>query len=115
MLPGKTNTVTIAHFAQGKDTHGAKADGAEILEDRRENVDAVIGRSSRENLWKIVVAGNLSAISSEPKAWSITSNDGRTFNCQRATFRPPIERLGESEHTLIFAEQVGEMDTEARF
>lgn len=108
MLPGKTNTVTIEHMAQSRDAHGAKVDGAV---DSTTTEDAVIGRASAGNLWKISVSGNYSSIALGPSEWRITDNLGRVFNVAKVTYRPPIERLGESEHTLIFAEQVGEVDT----
>lgn len=107
-LPGKTNTVTIEHLTQTRDPHGGKVDGAA---DSTAVEDAVIGRPSLGNLWKIVVSGNYGAISQGPSEWKITDDFGRIFNCTKATYRPPIERLGESEHTLVFAELVGEVDS----
>ena len=110
-LPGKNSTVTIEHLTQTRDPHGGKVDGAP---DSTATEDAMINRASLGNLWRILVAGNYGAISLAPSEWRVTDQDGRVFNVTKATYRAPIERIGESEHTLLFAELVGEKNSEVR-
>lgn len=106
---GQNSTVTIEHLTQTRDAHGGKVDGA--ADETHPDLPAVISRASLGNLWRLTVAGNWTRIGEAPSEWRITDEYGRSFSPTRATYRPPIEQLGESEHTLLFAELHGEVDT----
>jgi hypothetical protein len=103
---GANTTVTVEHLATTRDSHGGKQEGA--ADQTFANVDATIVRSSAGNLWRIMLAGNFSAISQGPDEWRVTDAAGRVFGPQRATYRAPVEQIGESESTLVFAELHGE-------
>lgn len=107
-LPGSNAVVTIAHLTQTRGPHGDKTDGEP--DQSFPGVEAVVERPARGNLFRVTVAGNFGQITKAPSEWQITDNQGRTFGCVKATYRPPIERLAESEHTLIFGELHGEID-----
>ncbi|HET7590804.1 MAG TPA: hypothetical protein VFK14_11555 [Solirubrobacterales bacterium] len=108
-LPGSNATVTIEHLTQAPGPHGGKIPGQP---DQTFTEEAVIDRPSAQvsTLWKVVVAGDYSQIAKGPAEWRLTDDRGRIYTPTRATYRPPIDRIGESEHTLLFAEQVGEVD-----
>lgn len=110
-LPGSNATVTVEKLTQPKDAHGAKTDGA-AEPGKTYTGEALIARPSRENLYRMTVEGDLSEIARDPGAWRITDNHGYVYAPTRATYRPPISRIGESEHTLIFAERQGDVDLE---
>lgn len=112
MIPGSNSTVTIEHLVQTRDAHGANTDGA--ADETYADVDAMIGRASLGNLWRLTVDGNFQRIGEGPAEWRITDNLGNVYAPVKATHRPPITQLGESEHTLIFAELHGEIESEAR-
>lgn len=105
---GSNATVVLQRFQQARDAHGSKVDGDAL--ETHAGVEALISRASLGNLWRITVAGNFDRIGEAPKDWKITDNFGRIFAPARATYRPPIEQIGESEHTLLFAEKLGEVD-----
>lgn len=109
-LPGSNATVIIEHLTQTRDPHGGKTDGDPIPEETTAPLEAVISRTSRGNLWRIVVDGDHSHISKAPGEYRITDSRGEKYAPTKVTFRPPIERIGESAHTLIFASQHGEID-----
>lgn len=104
---GANATVTIEHLTQGKDTHGAKVDAAP--DETFAGVDAAVARASNGDLWKINVDGDFSRIALAPTEWRITDELGNVYGPVKATYRRPVGRIiTESEHTLIFAERVGE-------
>ena len=109
MLPGKNATVTITTVDESRDSHGAVIDTPDGNPDPVATVDASIQRNSRAAIWNMLVEGDWSAIGRDPDKYRITNVDtGEQWRPFKATHRPPIEKLGESEHTLIFAELVGE-------
>lgn len=107
---GSNSTVTIEHLTQTKDAHGGKVDG-EADPEQTTVEQAMISRASLGNLWRITVSGNYGDIGKAPSEWRITDATGRTFAPTRATYRPPAGRIATSEHTLLFAELQGEVDT----
>ena len=105
---GGNATVTVEHLTQTRDPHGGKVDGAAAA---TTTTPAMISRSAVVgSLWKMTLAGNYGDIAKAPSEWRITDDRGRVFGPTKATYRPPIERIGESEHTLVFAELKGEVD-----
>ncbi len=105
---GSTTTVLIEHLTQSRDTHGGKTDGD--ADQTFADVGANIARASTlGGLYRITVAGDHSAIGQAPSEWRITDALGRVFAPTRATYRPPVARLAETEHTLLFAELQGEV------
>lgn len=106
---GANASVLIEHLTQTRDSHGGKTDGA--VDEAHPDVPASISRASLGNVWRMTVAGDWTRIGEAPSEWRIRDNYGRTFAPTRATYRPPIAQLGESEHSLLFAELQGEVDT----
>lgn len=113
-LPGSNATVTVEKLAQTRDPHGASVDGERDPEAQVHVGEAMIARPFRDNLFRMTVEGNLSEIAKDPGAWRITDNNGYVYSPTKATYRPPITRIGESEHTLIFAERQGDVPLEVR-
>ena len=106
---GANATVLIERLASTRDSHGGKVDGAVI--EVEADVPASISRASLGNVWRMTIPGDRTEIGKAPAEYRITDNFGRVFAPTRVTYRPPVARIGESEHSLLFAELSEEVDT----
>lgn len=109
MLPGKNATLEIKLIEEARDAHGAPIPNPDANPDPISTVDASIQRNSREAIWNIIVEGDWSAVGRNPDVYRLTNPaTGEVYRPFKVSFRPPIESIGESAHTLMFVELVGE-------